>query len=367
MSPSPQTTLQLVGFGHFGNDPVSGIVRDVEAIVRPETPQRVEFRLDGTLVTTDREWPYKLAGGAWDSRSVEDGWHTLDVTAFLSGGRRLEAAHRFRVERPEQEVRREGALYRFFVLEDGLDLEFTLDTAVWPHPTVGTPTSNHYADKGGVRIRRFVIDGVSYLPAGEDPGCSPEEPVVDPANRRAVVRADFSRFDARAVGEIDLWGKDAACQQRDRTVAFNAPIPEYEAPAASTLQRVRFDGRYYHVDITGPMRDIRFRLETPCQGEPDPTEIRYGNNGNCLEVERWLVDGKRFDEGGLRQSCMPGPWGPGPGAVKSHPENEFLHVRGLVSRADTRLEGRFTAEGHDDTCVPGGGEVVVDAPVNDQR
>jgi hypothetical protein len=72
-SPPGQTaTLEIVGFGHFGDAPAQGSF-PVEAIVRHRTPERVDFRVDGRLINTDRRWPYTLGSRAtWDSWSGRD-------------------------------------------------------------------------------------------------------------------------------------------------------------------------------------------------------------------------------------------------------------------------------------------------------
>jgi hypothetical protein len=68
---------------------------EIEAIVRTDTPSRVNFYIDGRFVNSDQRWPYMLGGGSFDSRQLNDGRHVLDVVAQFPDGTDLAVSQPF--------------------------------------------------------------------------------------------------------------------------------------------------------------------------------------------------------------------------------------------------------------------------------
>jgi len=88
---------------------VSGLLNDVQALPSGATIDRVEFRLDGTLLLTERSAPYCVARDSgiptdpcypWDTRRLSDGPHVLRATAFDTTGRSTFAEVAFTIANP---------------------------------------------------------------------------------------------------------------------------------------------------------------------------------------------------------------------------------------------------------------------------
>lgn len=80
---------------------VSGSVKVVAKASSPAGISRVEFRVDGRLVWTERTRPYVMMGdkGKWRAGRLRSGVHTLRVTAVDRRGRKTSVTRRVRVVR----------------------------------------------------------------------------------------------------------------------------------------------------------------------------------------------------------------------------------------------------------------------------
>jgi Bacterial Ig domain len=92
-SPTPSPSGVRVSILGVTSGQVASGNLPLEARASGGTIARVEFRLDGVLVKTERYGPYCLAGDggrlpclSWDSRGVADGAHTLRATAYTTSG-----------------------------------------------------------------------------------------------------------------------------------------------------------------------------------------------------------------------------------------------------------------------------------------
>jgi N-acetyl-anhydromuramyl-L-alanine amidase AmpD len=69
---------------------LTGSVR-VQAFPAAVVPDRIEFRVDGSLRETVRTPPYLFAGGAWNTTAEANGRHVVDVRAVAPDGTRADA------------------------------------------------------------------------------------------------------------------------------------------------------------------------------------------------------------------------------------------------------------------------------------
>jgi hypothetical protein len=265
-------TVEIIGFGHFGDRPASGAF-PVEAIVRPDTPRKVEFFIDGALVNTDTRYPYMLAGGRWDSRTLPNGEHRLLVRATFGDGATREARLTFRVENPAETMRLlwiNGELVRepytftvtrraddenqpidhTFVIRipsRGWDVRFTLPTApyqvtqtdesgtrtFWVHPERERHVwITNAPDPGRFEIDRFVMDGEVMGDAWPTQGAS--DPCAngswrhgdppDPANRHGKINGVTERLRPIAEVGFDLEGVDDECRGHHNSIEFWVPV-----------------------------------------------------------------------------------------------------------------------------------------------
>ena len=131
-------------------------------------------------------------------------------------------------------------------------------------------------------------------------------------------------------------------------------------------QIVRHVGNTYEILVDDGRHDLSFAIRDTCEGLPY-TELngrtcQFANRGSTIWVatHRWRVDGILYGPQPVGTSCG------GPGPVPPAPEHRELHVQIVVhDQVDSRFRADIMWTGRDDVCAPAGGELTIDALVDE--